>query len=354
MSWSVLDSAVPADLSRWLDLWSEWPSREVSAHPSYVSLFAKPGQQVVCATWVSADCTILFPYILRRIGDEPWADGREGWDLESPYGYGGPFIWGGATSGVEDFWHAFDLWASEVGVVAAFARLSLFEGEIAPILRGEVATAQINVVRNLLFDDESLLRDYEHKVRKNIKRARAGGLAVEFDEDGSHLDEFLSVYKSTLDRRTAADRYYFDRTFFESICRDLPGQYVFAHAVLDGHIVSTELVMLSATHAYSFLGGTMSDSFHLRPNDLLKHEVARWARDHGRSAYVLGGGYGAEDGIYRYKRSFAPDGELQFRVWRHVVDADAYAHAIQARQDHASTFGTHWEPQRGFFPAYRG
>jgi hypothetical protein len=353
VTWSVLDSADPDEAALWLELWNEWPAREVSAHPSYLAMFAKPAQKSLCAIWRTAECTILFPFHLRRISDESWAASSGGWDLASPYGYGGPFSWGTTTAGVEAFWEAFDRWAIQAGIVSAFARLSLFPDEVAPMLRGEVAVAQMNVVRDLAVDDEALRRSYEHKVRKNINRAIASGLRVEFDPDGSRLDEFLSVYLATMERRDAAGSYYFDRAFFARVCGDLPGQFVFAHVLLEDRVVSTELVLLSATHAYSFLGGTMSDSFHLRPNDLLKHEVARWVRDHGRAAYVLGGGYGGEDGIYRYKRSFAPLGEREFKVWRYVVNPGEYERLVQARID-AADAGHPWEPQPAYFPSYRG
>ena len=76
----------------------------------------------------------------------------------------------------------------------------------------------------------------------------------------------------------------------------------------EGRVVSTELVFVAAEHVYSFLGGTLTEALELRANDLLKHEIIRWARDAGRKTFVLGGGYGAADGIFRYKLSFAPKG----------------------------------------------
>ena len=44
---------------------------------------------------------------------------------------------------------------------------------------------------------------------------------------------------------------------------------------------------------------------------------------------MLGGGYGADDGIFRYKRSFAPHGLVPFFVGRRVLAAGAVpgAHA---------------------------
>ena len=255
---------------------------------------------------------------------------------------------------MEAFWAAFDKWATDAGVVSAFARLSLFPEEVLPLLRGETLGLQKNIIRDVTLDDAGLLSDYRHKVRKNVNKAIASGLAVEFDEHGSRLDEFIAIYNSTMNRRSADDRYRFDTRFFDHLRSRLVGQYVFAHATLDGRVVSTELVLLSASHAYSFLGGTLSQFFSIRPNDLLKHEIAKWARDHGKSAYVLGGGYRVDDGIYRYKKSFAPQGEREFSVWRYVVDKEAYARTESTRRAHEVASAANWEPPPDFFPSYRG
>ena len=353
MAFRVLHASSHSDRAHWLQLWHGWPNREVAAHPDYVQLFTDAPEQAIAATWESSGTKVLFPLVLRAIGDLPWARGLDGCDLTGPYGYGGPFMWGDHSIDLEPFWRSFDDWGREARVISAFARLTLFAADLAPMLRGVVAPKQLNIVRTLRLGDEELLRDYEHKVRKNIKRATSSGITIEFDQDCSRMHEFLTIYRSTLDRRSATAGYYFGADFFRRLCRLLTGQFIFAHALLDGRVVSTELVLLSATHAYSFLGGTLSDAFPMRPNDLLKHEVTRWAREHGKTAYVLGGGYGGEDGIYRYKRSFSPNGQREFRVWKHIIDTDAYRHAVEVRRRHAQLTNLPWAPIGDFFPAYR-
>ena len=89
---------------------------------------------------------------------------------------------------------------------------------------------------------------------------------------------------------------------------------------------------------------TDETSFALRPNDLLKVELIRWARATGKQRFVLGGGFQADDGIFRYKRSFAPDGLVPFEVGMRILRPDAYA-------DLTERAGGVREP--GFFPAYR-
>ena len=83
-------------------------------------------------------------------------------------------------------------------------------------------------------------------------------------------------------------------------------------------------MLVSERNAYSFLGGTASDAFELRPNDLLKWELILWLKSAGKRRFVLGGGYGADDGIFRYKRSFAPHGLVPFFVGRRVLEPELY------------------------------
>ncbi len=357
MSFRVLDASSPEDFATWVALWERWPGREVQGHPGYVRLFARPVDRVLALTFdASADDMggVLYPVVLRPLAAEEWTrPDEDAFDLVTPYGYGGPFAWGPTrASGADAFWDAVEAWATDARVVTSFARLSLFLEQLLP-WRGEVADKMPNVVRSLGLEPDVLWMDYAHKVRKNVKRARRAGLQTEIDPDGARLEDFLAIYYATMDRRGAAKGFYFPRSFFEAIVRDLPGQFVFVHVLAGEKVVSTELVLVSAEHAYSFLGGTLPEAFPDRANDLLKHAVHVWAGEAGRAAFVLGGGYGGPDGIFKYKLSFAPSGEVPFRVGTAVHDADALARLVATRSAHEAANGIDWAPAEGWFPPYR-
>jgi hypothetical protein len=312
-----------ADDPRWLELWQAWPEREVHAHPAYVRLYEEDGTRALCAL---AD-GVLYPFLLRS---DPV-------DIVTPYGYGGPFRTGEADA--DAFWRAFDAWAAEQGAVSELVRFSLFPERLLPY-PGEREPRLVNVVRDLEPSADELWMDYDHKVRKNANKARRSGLRVEIDGTGARLDDFVRLYGHTLDRRGASARYRFPRAFFERVRNGLAGHFVFAH-VLDGErVVSSELALLSATSAYSFLGGTDEAAFEQRPNDLLKVELMLWAKEAGMRRFVLGGGQQADDGIFRYKRSFAPHGLVPFEIGMRVFDPDRYAELSRGRET-------------TFFPAYR-
>jgi len=350
-SFRVLDEASSTDRAEWLRLWRAWPEHGPTAHPAFVALFARPGDRAVCLATGGEPSGVLFPLVLRPLVVEPWAaTGETRWDAVSPYGYGGPFAWGGGPTGA--FWDAAEHWLRAAGVVTAFVRLSLFPEELLPF-RGDVVDNTPAVVRRLDLDGESIWHDYAHKVRKNVNAARRAGLSFEIDTEGRRLDDFLAIYESTLDRRNAGDWYYFSREFFETVLREMPSSCLFAHVLDAGRVVSTELVLRSATRLYSFLGGTLADAFEKRPNDLLKHEVGEWGRGAGHRAYVLGGGYVRDDGIFRYKLSFAPSGAVPFRVGCWVLDPDGNSALIEARRAFELAGGKDWSLRPGFFPAYR-
>ena len=116
-------------------------------------------------------------------------------DLVTPYGYGGAFRTGEADA--RAFWRDFDAWAAEQRVVSELVRLSLFPERLLPY-PGEREQRLVNVVRDLGPAGGELWMDYEHKVRKNVKKARRSGLRVEIDETGARLDDFVRLYEQGL------------------------------------------------------------------------------------------------------------------------------------------------------------
>jgi hypothetical protein len=339
-------STEPGDVERWLERWQAWPGREVYAHPGYLRLYEDDRSRALCVAWTGAAGSVLYPFLVRDLTVEPFCppEIERATDLTSPYGYGGPFFWGSDPEATAaEFWPRFAAWARSEAVVSEFVRLALFPDELLAY-PGERAQRLVNVVRDLDREPDELWMDYEHKVRKNVKKARRSEVSIELDETGARLDDFLRLYRHTMDRREADERYDFPPEYFERIHRELSGQFVYAHALSGERVVSSELVLVSAETIYSFLGGTDSDAFELRPNDLLKHEIVLWAKEAGKRRFVLGGGYREDDGIFRYKRSFAPDGLTPFFVGQRVLEPELYRELTEHRGGAA----------RGdYFPAYR-
>jgi hypothetical protein len=233
----------------------------------------------------------------------------------------------------------------DTDVLSCFVRGSVVgpvSGDPEPAGVRSVAVAE-NVVVDLRPSAEDRWRRYEHKVRKNVNKARRNGLATTVSGELGDPVEFAEVYGGTMDRRSASAFYRFDADFFRRLTGALPGSFWVADTRdPDGLLVSTELVLTGDRHCYSFLGGTRREAFPMSPNDLLKHDVIEHAADAGLSAYVLGGGYAPGDGIFRYKRAFDPTGVVPFVGVQVVADRARYELACDGADADSS-----------FFPLYR-
>ena len=265
-------------------------------------------------------------------------------DLSTLYGYGGFWVDGENYEAVNK---AYDNYCREQGFVSEFVRFHLFS-DYQPHYSGTSETHTHNVVRSLDLSLDEILSDFEHKVRKNLRRAAASGLNIEIDTTGARLDDFLNIYYGTMDRTSSTESFFFSREFFETLNK-MKGNYVYLHVLSEEQVISTEFVLYGSENCYSFLGGTNRDFFHMRPNDFLKYEIIKWAKEMDFKRFILGGGYGDDDGIFKYKKSFAPNGVCDFYIGKKIFDEEKYDKLNKLRKQD-STFNE----QTLFFPKYRG
>lgn len=261
-------------------------------------------------------------------------------DFATPYGYGGWLLEGKGDPA--PIFETYREWCKEHGIVSEFVRFSLFSSSRERYY-GEVIPRTNNVVRALDRPMDEMLMDFEHKVRKNLKKAEASGLEIRIDTVGDDLTDFLRIYRATMDRNHAENEYYFSEEFYRQI-NTMNGHFAYFHVLYQGMVISTELVLMGTDTMYSYLGGTDEEYFAYRPNDFLKYHIIRWGFEHGYRQFVLGGGYGADDGIFRYKKSFAPGGIVRFYTGQAVFDSTGYDALCALRTD---------LPNSGFFPRYR-
>jgi hypothetical protein len=337
--------------NNWELLWKRWPQREVFAHPGYVELFCRENDEPICFVFEQKNGAVLFPAVMRPLKNEIWAKELESYyDIISPYGYGGAFFWGDIEEKV--FWENFYNWAISSNIICLFCRLSLFnENQLE--FKGEKEFRSLNIVVDLSKSIEQIWLNYEHKVRKNVKRARSVGISIEIDNSGRYLEAFLDVYYSTMKRRNAKEIYYFPKEFFIRLLNNLSGNAIFFHAKKNDTIISSELVLVSEERIYSFLGGTKEEAFEYRPNDYLKHSIIEWGIIQNKREFILGGGYEKNDGIYKYKKSFAPDGEVPFFIGKVIFNREVYEKCVSLRRKYELEHGHNWEPNPNFFPEYR-
>ncbi|WP_019230344.1 GNAT family N-acetyltransferase [Sedimentibacter sp. B4] len=333
---------------KWDAIVKSFENYDVNYLSQYSRAFAENGEGNPFLIYYENDTTKAMNVVMKRdieesehfkdkIQPEKW------FDLSTPYGYGGFWIEGEDFKTLDE---EYEQYCKNNGFVSEFVRFHLF-GEYRSIFNGTVESYTNNVVRSLDLDIDDMLMDFEHKVRKNLKKANKAGLKIEIDESGERIEEFLDIYYGTMDRNDAKSNFFFPESFFKTI-NEMINNFVYVHVIHEEKIISTELVLFGSENCYSFLGGTKSDYFYLRPNDFLKFEIIKWAKNKGLKKFILGGGYGEDDGIFRYKKSFSPNGIHKFYIGKRIFDKEKYRELIKIRNSNQN-----FDKDTNYFPQYR-
>lgn len=269
-------------------------------------------------------------------------------DIITPYGFGGPIVveCSDEKKLLDDYYQSFHHYCVENNIVSEFVRFHpLANHRARKHFYGEVTTIGPQVIRDLSLPK---FKNMSKSLKKDYTKTKNKGLEVIFDEKGEHLDDFLSIYYSTMDRNDASDYYYFDRSFFEVLQRELADHIVYTHVSYLNQIIYSGICLYDEEYTYAFLGGTAEGYYKYRPETLMIIETFEWFRKHGVSHYLMGGGHGKEDSIFDFKRKFAKDGIYPYQVGKKIHCFSVYEKLVDLHFKNEE-----YDPFSSFFPAYR-
>lgn len=344
---NILSSIIEDEKIKWYEIWKQSEEKDVFLNPEYAILYNKCDEVAKCAILQTENTTIIYSFIQRKIST--LNSEIDYYDIITPYGYGGAQYSGEKSEKIEDeFNKKFEEWCRENNIVSEFIRFTLFAENLIKY-NGLIEENNLNIVCNLEKEEEDIWKEFKHKVRKNVKKAKDSNISIKIDEYGETLNEFIKIYYETMDRNNANSQYYFSEDYFKHIVDKLSGSYMIINAIKDEKVISSELILLSNKSMYSFLGGTKSEYFDYRPNDLLKYEAILWGKKKGINYYVLGGGYKREDGIYKYKLAFEPNGTYIYKVGKRILNQNMYDIICDEKLKEK----TNEEIDKNYFPLYR-
>lgn len=289
----------------------------------YLDVFCGGLSNLICFLYEDEDKIIILPAYKKEINIFSNAKGL--FDVNSPYGYTGPFYSENVNEeDLQKFWNLVIEWQKQNNVISCFIRFNLFNNY--KNFPGEVFETMLNI-KGQIIEEEEQWNNFEHKVRKNVKRAQRENLRSEIyykNIDEKILNEFYAIYISTMKRTNASDFFFYSLESFNYFVAKNKDLCAICNIYDDEKVVSSELLLISNNSLFSFLGGTLEIAFEKRPNDFLKFEVINWARNNNFKYYVLGGGYGYEDGIFKYKKAFFPNDTVKYFTGRMILNENSY------------------------------
>lgn len=298
----------------------------------YFNVFCGGLNNLICFYFQYETEVILMPGYLKQI--KIYDTLKENYDFSTPYGYTGPFC--SKNTGENtllNFWKVTTKWLLDNNVVSEFIRFNLFNNAFG--YNGVIHDTMLNIKGRIIHEDDQW-KAFDAKVRKNVKRAQREELkySIYYQEiEQIYINEFYSIYIDTMKRTNAKEFFFYTLESFNHFILNNLELCAICTIYDNDKPISTELLLISNNSVFSFLGGTLGDAFEKRPNDYLKFEVINWARSQGFENYVLGGGYGYEDGIFKYKKAFFPNDVIKYVTGRKIVDQEKYLNLVNEVND---------------------
>jgi lipid II:glycine glycyltransferase (peptidoglycan interpeptide bridge formation enzyme) len=249
----------------------------------------------------------------------------------TPYGYGGPIGAG--------FWEPYDDWCRANVVVTTFIRFHPLYANHRDAPPNVTVEALAGTVAWRLDEDGDLFERMHRHHRRVVRKAVVAGVEATATVGPEDLESFVRLYEQTMERRAAADFYYFPPAYWRALETDLREHVVLFEAGQDAAL----LCLAAPPWLHYHLGASSDSGRKLGGGTLLFLEAARWAQELGYTRFHLGGGVGgARDSLYEFKLRFDPGGELEAAIGKAIHDEQAY-HKLAGAAAGVD----------GFFPAYR-
>lgn len=317
---------------KWHDYLSRLPNdqQDIYFTPEYYDLYENLGDgKALCFVYYENKDTLLYPFLMDSVNKLGYKLDKQYFDIQGAYGYNGVASSSYSESFKKSFLSVFKKFIEEHAIIAEFTRFN-------PILKNNRFSNYLNPQYNqdnIIIDlkRRDIERNcYEYSTRKNIKKALKNNLScskyISAEIKQSYIKEFLHIYYATMQRNNAEKKFFFPYSFFENISKNLSNNSIFYFVQYNETFISTELIILGNSNAYSFLGGTIAKYFEFRPNDLLKDYIIKDLKKKKLKYYCLGGG---TEGIIRFKKSFCKNGDVAFYIGKKVHNKKIYNEIIR-------------------------
>lgn len=323
-------------------------NREVYYQWQYVDAFYKNGDGIPKLAFAEENGKYVYNvFLLRNIAKDIGIDENKYpyFDIVTPYGYGGVDTNCKNRELVDYFFENYKNYCIENNIISEFVRLN-------PLLKNHKLynnDFEINNISKTIYmkldNKEQIWNDMEGRCRTAIRKAQKNELVIKSGFNEKFLDEFIKIYKETMNRDSADSYYFFNNKFFESIINNL-GQFAKIYTVYyKDKAINSSIIMFNGENAHYHLSGTLSEHMKLGANNIALFEIALDLCRMGYKTFHLGGGYGGDSSpLLKFKKSFNKYGEIDYHIGKKIWNTSAYNDLCSIKQIRVLD---------GFFPAYR-
>jgi hypothetical protein len=332
--------------SQWNSLLREFKDVDLYYSYEYGNLFAKNENGKLMAAYYADDYTkVFYPFIRRNV---VW-DEEGGYDIVTPYGYGGPLI-EGIGEKIKPFFDCLTEYCIKNNIITETIRFH-------PIIRNYEKCnkfMEVDYIRKTTAVDlspplEEIRKQYSSMNKRNIKKAKNEGIHCFLVENTlKNINTFFELYLETMKRNNADSYYYFNENYFyEQIKESKISKTYLLFAQYKGEIIAGVMVLKGPKYSHYHLGASKTKFLHLRPNNYLFDFMIEFCKSKGSTLLHLGGGYQENDGLFKFKESFSNGNNFDYYIGKKVYDEKKYNRIIEGVR-------RYYKVNENYFPVYRG
>ncbi|MDC0856125.1 GNAT family N-acetyltransferase [Candidatus Pelagibacter sp.] len=296
----------------WQEYMSICKKKDLFFSIDYFNLFEKSGHgNGNLFVYEKKNNYFLFPYLINSLKTYGFMDHSKYYDIQTPYGYGGFITNTNSEEFIIESLDNFNSFAKKNNIIASFIRFNPFisaNTNNSPILK-----TLFN--REILYVDLKLglktiyKKVYSSNQRNMIRKARKHFI-ITHSTNKENYKNFIKLYIQNMKRINAKKFYFFDKTFFNELFKNLKDNLVIFTAskkTNPNKPVSAILVLFDNNYSYYFLAGKSEKKDDNSSTNILIHKALIFLKNKKIDIFNLGGGNSIknDDPLFKFKKSIS-------------------------------------------------
>ena len=264
----------------------------------------------------------FIPYIKSLIKNS-----KNYYDIETPYGYGGPIINTDDEKFIQESWNKFLYLLNNERIVAGLFRFNPFYNtkSFKNLEHLEIEKQRKVVILDLTKSEELIYKNFSKDNKNKIKKAIKSKIFLNKCKNPKELCEFSKIYNKRMKENKALDMYHFENDYFQklsSLGRKNIEIYILKK---EDEVIGGAIVLKNENFAHYHLSACKSEYFSLGPNNFMRYQVILDLKGQNLKMINFGGGKTNDisDTLFEFKKKFSND-TLWFHIGKCIFNKSIY------------------------------
>ena len=250
------------------------------------------------------------------------------YDIESPYGYYGPFSNTKDSGFILSANSKFNSWCVENNIIAEFVRFN-------PLFQNQDLRFGIDITFNrktLGFNLENLPnieKIFDSKMMNQVNNYKKYNVSIEVSSSYDLYNQFVNLYKKKMVFLKAQEFYLFSNSSFNNLFEFIKNNGIFVTACIQKKLIGGMIILFDNKNAYYHLSAINPENKISGITNAMLYYTIKYFFNKKFNIFFLGGGNSnsLNDKLYRFKKKMANE-EYDFYIGKKIYNKEKYNEII--------------------------